>query len=259
MKTVARIWHAAWPGTLFILALLVIWEVLARRAASPSFPGALAMLHELVQSGPEMAREMGTTLWRSAAGLLLALATMLPLGIFIGRVRAVGDYIEPVFDMLRPLPALAVIPLVMIFAGVGSTAKILVIYYSVSFPIVLSTIDAVRGAHPMLSNVARSLRLSRGEIMLQIDLPQALPKIMVGVRIAVALAILVSVSAEMLLSTDGMGYFIVRAQQQFRIGLGMAALLVIAVTALVVNGLVAWTERRLLRWHHDRQAATASS
>lgn len=70
----------------------------------------------------------------------------------------------------------------------------------------------------MLSNVARSLRLTRREIMLQIDFPAALPKIMVGVRIAVALAILVSVSAEMLLSTDGMGYFIVRAQQQFRIG-----------------------------------------
>jgi len=143
---------------------------------------------------------------------------MLPLGIFIGRVRSVGDYIEPVFDMLRPLPALAIIPLAMIFAGVGSTAKIMVIYYSVPFPIVLSTIDAVRSAHPMLSNVARSLRLTRREIMLQIDFPAALPKIMVGVRIAVALAILVSVSAEMLLSTDGMGYFIVRAQQQFRIG-----------------------------------------
>jgi len=259
MKALSRIWSNAWPGALFMLALLAAWEITARRMASPSFPGALDMLSELRQFGPELLREMGTTLWRAAAGLFLALVTMLPLGIFIGRVRSVGDYIEPVFDMLRPLPALAIIPLAMIFAGVGSTAKIMVIYYSVSFPIVLSTIDAVRGAHPMLSNVARSLRLSRSETMLQIDLPAALPKIMVGVRIAVALAILVSVSAEMLLSTDGMGYFIVRAQQQFRIGLGMAALLVIAVTALVVNGVVAWAERRFLRWNLERQAATASN
>jgi ABC-type nitrate/sulfonate/bicarbonate transport system permease component len=157
--------------------------------------------------------------------------------------------------MLRPLPPLAIVPVAMLFAGVGSGAKVLVIFYSVSFPIVLSTIDAVRSAHPMLTSVARSLRLSRRQIMLQIDMPAALPQVIVGIRIAVALSILISISAEMLLSTDGIGNVIMRSQEQFRVAMGMAALLVIAATALIINGLVRWIERRALAWHYARQVA----
>ncbi|QDL37374.1 ABC transporter permease [Rhodoferax sediminis] len=259
MNRLSRLRDSAWPGTLFLLGLLLTWEVAARQIASPNFPGALTVLSKLGEVGPALLREMGVTLWRAAAGLLLALVTMLPLGVFIGRFRALGDFIEPVIDMLRPLPPLAIVPVAMLFAGVGSGAKVMVIFYSVSFPIILSAIDAVRGAHPMLSNVARSLRMSRREIMLEIDLPAALPQVMVGIRIAVALAILISVSTEMLLSTDGIGNFIMRSQEEFQIAAGMAALIVIAVTALIINGVVEWIDRRALRWHYAKQASTTSN
>ncbi|WP_397475185.1 ABC transporter permease [Pusillimonas sp.] len=245
------------PGFLFLIALAALWEFAAQRANSASFPGALQVLIALAHHGTDLVSEMATSLWRAAVGLLLGIVTMLPLGILIGRIKLLSDLFEPIFDFLRPLPALAIVPLAMIVAGVGSTAKILVIYYSVCFPIALSTIDAVKSAHPMLSNVARSLRLSRRETMWEIDLPEALPKIMVGIRIAVAMAILVSVSAEMLLSTDGIGYYIVRSQQQFQIALGLAAIVVIAVTALIVNGMFRWSEERLLSWHYMRQAAAS--
>lgn len=246
-----------WPGAVFLMGLLVLWEILSRLYPSPAFPGFLAVASALLSMTFVLLREMGFTLWRAAAGLALALITMLPLGIFIGRVRAVGDFIEPIFDLLRPLPPLAIVPVVMLFAGTGSLAKIMVIYYSVSFPIVLSTVDAVRNSHPMLSNVARSLRLSRREIMFEIDLPEALPQVMVGIRIAIALALLVSVSAEMLLSTNGIGNFIMRSQEQFRVAPEIAAVIVIAIVALVINGMVARLERRILRWHHERQALTS--
>lgn len=243
-----------WPGALFLWGLLILWEILSRLYPSPAFPGFLAVVSALLSMTFVLLREMGFTLWRAAAGLALALITMLPLGIFIGRVRAVGDFIEPIFDLLRPLPPLAIVPVVMLFAGTGSLAKIMVIYYSVSFPIVLSTVDAVRNSHPMLSNVARSLRLSRREIMFEIDLPEALPQVMVGIRIAIALALLVSVSAEMLLSTNGIGNFIMRSQEQFRVAPEIAAVIVIAIVALIINGAVARLEKRILRWHHERQA-----
>lgn len=257
MERLKQLWCLHAPGVLFLAVLTVIWELAAQRANSPSFPSALQVAGMLVTHGPDLMSEMATSLWRAAAGLLLGIVTMLPLGILIGRVKVLSDLLEPIFDFLRPLPALAIVPLAMIVAGVGSTAKILVIYYSVCFPIVLSTIDAVKSAHPMLTNVARSLRLSRRETMWEIDLPEALPKIMVGIRIAVAMAILVSVSAEMLLSTDGIGYYIVRSQQQFQIALGLAAIVVIAVTALIVNSMFRWSEERLLAWHYMRQAAAS--
>lgn len=253
MKTVWTCWRRHSPGLLFLCVLIACWEVAAQRAASAGFPGAAAVLAALSQQGTELVQEMSITLGRAAVGLFLGIVTMLPLGILIGRIKILSDFFEPIFDFLRPLPALAVVPLAMIIAGVGGTAKVLVIYYSVCFPIVLSTIDAVKSAHPMLTNVARSLRLTRAETMWEIDLPEALPRIMVGVRIAVAMAILVSVSAEMLLSTDGIGYYIVRSQQQFQIAVGVAALVVIAVTALLINGLFRWGEQRLLAWHYMRQ------
>ena len=259
MTSSSSFWGRTWPGAAFLLALLVLWELSARAVGSPNFPGVLAVLAALRDSWPSLCEEMGVTLARAAAGLLLALVTMLPLGIFIGRVRAVGDFIEPVFDLLRPLPPLAIVPVAMLFAGVGSAAKVMVVFYSVSFPILLSAVDAVRSAHPMLGNVARSLRMSRREIMFEVDLPAALPQIAVGIRIAVALALLVSVSAEMLLSTNGIGTIIVRSQEQFRIAQGLAALVVIAVTALAINGVVARVERRLLGWHLGRQAAVSSA
>ena len=104
MNRLSQLRDSAWPGTLFLLGLLLIWEVAARQVASPNFPGALTVLSKLGEVSPTLLREMGVTLWRAAAGLLLALVTMLPLGVFIGRFRALGDFIEPVIDMLRPLP-----------------------------------------------------------------------------------------------------------------------------------------------------------
>lgn len=255
MKMNKPAWRELMPGIVFMGVLIGVWEMAAERAASPSFPGASQVYVMLLQHGVELFREMSTTLWRAAIGLALGLVTMVPLGILIGRIKVLSDLLEPLLDFLRPLPPLAIVPLAMILAGVGSAAKILVVYYSVCFPIVLSTIDAVRSAHPMLGDVAKSLRLTRRETMWEIDLPEALPKVAVGVRLAVAMAILVSVSAEMLLSTDGIGYYIVRAQQQFQIALGLAAITVVAVTALLINGVFRWGEKRMLRWHYMRQSA----
>jgi ABC-type nitrate/sulfonate/bicarbonate transport system permease component len=107
--------------------------------------------------------------------------------------------------------------------------------------------------------VGRSLGLSRREIMLQIDLPAAMPQVIVGIRIGVSLALLISVSAEMLLSTNGIGNVIMRSQEQFRVAAGLAALLVISVTALLINGMVARAEHRLLAWHYGRQGASGSA
>lgn len=241
-----------WPGLLFLLLLLAAWEFGARAVNSPSFPGFAAVLHALVTELPVFAEQTGITLLRAAAGFGLALATMLPLGIFIGRTQRIARYVEPLIDLLRPLPPLAVVPVAMLFAGTGSAAKILVVFYSAAFPCLISAIDGTRATHPLLVNVARSVGLSRSEIMRRIDLPAALPQMMAGVRLSIALALLVSVSSEMLLSTDGIGNYLMRAQEQFRIANGLAALVFISLISLAINTMVQRVERRLLAWHYAR-------
>ncbi|MBS0447776.1 MAG: ABC transporter permease [Proteobacteria bacterium] len=243
-----------WPGIVFMAALLAAWELSARAVHSPSYPGFLAVLHTLVTDAPVFLQQIGITLTRAAAGFALAFAGMVPLGIFIGRTPRVGQYLEPAIDLLRPLPPLAIVPVAMLFAGTGSAAKISVIFYSASFPLLINAIDATRSTHPLLVQVGRSIGLTRAEIMRHIDLPAALPRIMVGVRLGVAMALLISVSSEMLLSTDGVGNYLMRAQEQFQIAGGLAAIVVIALFSLAINACVLRIERRVLAWHHARLA-----
>ncbi|MEJ8856572.1 ABC transporter permease [Variovorax robiniae] len=242
------------PGIVFTLALLLAWEVSARAVASPSYPSLLMVLEKLVADAPVFVEQIGITLLRAAAGFALALVTMLPLGIFIGRTPRFGQYVEPAIDLLRPLPPLAIVPVAMLFAGTGSAAKISVIFYSAAFPLLINAIDATRSNHPLLVQVGRSIGLSRAEIMRSIDLPAALPRIMIGVRLAVAMALLISVSSEMLLSTDGMGNYLMRAQEQFQIAGGLAAIVVIALVSPAINACMLRVERKLLGWYHARHA-----
>ena len=104
----------------------------------------------------------------------------------------------------------------------------------------------------MLSHVARSLRLTRDERMRLIDLPAALPRIVAGIRLSIAISVLLAVVAEMLLSTDGLGAFLMRAQESFRIADVLATLLLIVLVALIVNLATHAVERKALTWHHAR-------
>jgi ABC-type nitrate/sulfonate/bicarbonate transport system permease component len=243
-----------WPGIAFLAIVALAWELSARAVGSLNYPSFIASCASFAANFPAFAAATGITLARAAAGFAIALVVMLPLGIMIGRMPRLGQYVEPLLDMLRPLPPLAIVPVAMLFAGTGSAAKILVIVYSAAFPLLISAIAATRSTHPVLIQTARSLGLSRWEIMREIDLPAALPQIAGGIRVAVALALLISVSSEMLLSTDGIGNFIMRAQEQFLVAQGLAALVVIALVALAINSLVFRAEQRLLAWHYARMA-----
>jgi len=244
--------HLNLPGLLFLAGLAGLWQIAAFLAHSPTFPGFAAVVGALVVDRGELFGELGHTLFRAGAGFALALFTMLPLGILLGRVRALGDVVEPIIELVRPLPPIAVIPVSMIFLGIGDAAKIAVVAYGASFPILINAIDSVRSLDPMLSHVARSLRLTRHERMRLIDLPAALPRIVAGIRLSIAISLLLAVVAEMLLSTDGLGAFLMRAQESFRIADVLAALLLIVLVALIVNLATHAVERKALTWHHAR-------
>lgn len=241
-------------GAALIGVIVAAWEISARIVDTPNFPGFSAVLVAWASEWRLYGSELATTLWRAAAGFGLALALMLPLGIFIGRVRSIGEFIEPAIDLLRPIPPLAIVPIAMLFAGIGSAAKVLVVFYSASFPILLNAIDATRSTHPALVRMGRSIGLSPMQLMLRIDLPAALPQIAAGIRVSIAVALLVSVSAEMLLSTDGIGNLVSRSQEEFRIAQGLGAVLLIAIVSLIVNVVVQRAERHVLGWHYQRAA-----
>ncbi len=235
------------------LFLVVAWQLLALRFDTPLFPGPARVASAVVANAPTILAELGHTLWRAAAGFVLAAVIMLPLGIFLGRVRWLGKLCEPVIDMIATLPPVAIIPLVMLFAGTGDWAKVVIIAYAASVPLLMSAYEASLGIHPMFSRVARMLHLSRLETMRLIDLPSSLPMIATGARLAIASSFLVSVTSEILLSTNGIGVYLQRSQELFKIADGLAGIIFISGAGLLINAVVYRLEKRWLFWHHRIQ------
>lgn len=235
------------------LIVVALWALTAANIASPLFPGPGKVLVAAVQNFWTILDQLSATLRRVVIGFAIAAATMVPLGILLGRVRLLGWLFEPVIDMLATLPPPAIVPLVMLFAGTGDAAKVTMIAFAAAIPILMNTFEASKVRNAMASLVARALHLNRWETMLWVDLPAALPMILTGARMAVAAALLVSVTSEILLATDGIGVFLQRQQENFQIAGGMAGILAIVLTGLAVNTAILRIEKALLFWHYRNE------
>jgi NitT/TauT family transport system permease protein len=242
--------RAAVLGLAVPLGIVILWQLLSLVEASPLFPGPTKVALAIFKNWPVIVRELGFTLWRAAAGFVLATVTMIPLGIFLGRIHIVGKVVEPIMDMVATLPPPAIIPLVMLFAGTGDWAKIVIIAYAAAVPLLMNTYEASHSIHPMLSRVAKSLQLTRIETMRLIDLPSSLPMIATGARLAIASSLLVSITSEMLLATNGIGVYLQRSQETFKIDAGLAGIAFISLAGIIINALVFKLERKWLFWHY---------
>lgn len=243
-----------WPGIVFILLIIAVWEIWAQAADSFYFPKASGVMSVLIDDWANLWAATLDTLRRAAIGFLIALVTMLPFGILLGRVRVLGEIIEPVLEFFRPLPPIAVVPLAIMVLGIGDAAKLVVVVWGAAFPIVINTIDAVKVQDPMQARLARSLRLTTWERMTLIDLPAALPRIFAGIKIGITVSLLLTVVSEMIVSTNGLGDYLRVAQSDFNMTRVMTAIVVIAIVSVIVNGATNLANRRLLDWHYRRSA-----
>ena len=241
------IWSLAVPA-----AILVAWQLGSVIYATPLFPGPIKVAYAIAQNFNVIVSQLGFTLIRAVVGFAVAVVLMIPLGIFLGRVRIVGRILEPIMDMLATLPPPAIVPLVMLFAGTGDWAKIVIIAYAASVPLLMNTYEASHSIHPMMSRVAKSLQMSRFETMRLIDLPSSLPMIATGARLAIASSLLVSITSEMLLSTNGIGTYLQRSQETFKIDAGLAGIAFISLVGIIINALVFRLEKRWLFWHYRK-------
>lgn len=250
MKTIIR--HINISGLAFLAALAVLWQIAAQALASPNVPTFTATMEALFGDLSYLLLQALITLKRAGVGFAISVVVFVPLGIFLGRIRPVGALAEPVIEFLRPLPPIAVVPLAMMFLGTGDEAKLAIVVFGAAFPILLNTLDAVKEQDPVMARVARSLRLTPWERMALIDLPAALPRIAAGIRLSALVSILLTVVAELLLSTDGLGSHLLNTQYSYNVAATMATLIVVALLGAGVNALTNLVLHRLLRWHFAR-------
>jgi NitT/TauT family transport system permease protein len=239
------------PWGLFSIALVfALWQLAAWRYDSVLFPGPWTTAVTFVDNFPAIFAELINTLRRAFIAFGLSVLIMVPFGIACGRIRPLGMVVDPILEFLITIPPPAVIPVVMVLAGVGDAAKIAVISYAMVPSLLINTIETVRQAPPMLDRIGRSLRLSRLESMVLIDLPAALPGIVTGMRLGVSAAMLVTITSEMLLSTNGLGAFVSRSQESLQVATGLAGIVAIAIMGLLINIGLRMVEDRLLFWHY---------
>jgi ABC-type nitrate/sulfonate/bicarbonate transport system permease component len=241
-----------WPGFLLIALLLAAWEYASTvRLIDPvSMPRVSLIAASWLKSidGGALIRALLPTLGRIFAGFGLAVVVAVPLGLLMGSVPLVYRLLEPLTELIRPIPSSAYIPVAILFLGIDNEMKVFVIFIACLFPILLNTYGGVRGIDPVLIDTGRTFGLSRLKALWQIVLPAALPSVLTGMRISLGIALIVSVVAEMIAGNSGIGYFILDMQRVFRVPEMFAGIFTLGILGFAINFVFLKIEGRLLHW-----------
>jgi ABC-type nitrate/sulfonate/bicarbonate transport system permease component len=182
-------------------------------------------------------------------GLLIAVVVGVVLGLLLGLADPLYDAVRPVLEFMRAIPGIVLVPVGLVVLGTGDSMKAVIIAYGTLWPILLSTVDGVRSIDPVILDMARSYRLPLRQRIRRVVLPGAAPQILAGVRVSVALGVVLIIASEYVASTHGIGYAQLQAERTFAIPEMWAALLLLGILGYVSNLAFHLIELRLLRWY----------
>ncbi len=195
------------------------------------------------------------SLERLASGYTLAVVFGVALGVLIGSSRAARSAAGPWVEFLRAIPPPALVPFAILTFGIGSQFKVFVIAIGCVWPVLLNTIDGVRGIEPVLLETTAAFRIGRLDRLRHVVLPAASPRIFAGMRSALSLSLILMVISEMQASTDGIGFFVLQSQRSFAIPDMWSGILLLGLLGYASNAVFVVVERRVLRWHRTAQAS----
>jgi NitT/TauT family transport system permease protein len=238
-----------------LVVLLLVWEFLP----------LLITMQEGTKLFFTVPSDIGGTLWQMfatgaiwgplgvsasafAIGLSIAIAVGLPVGVLLGRSAALNAMFDPFITAFNATPRLVFLPLFLLWFGLGMWSKVMIVFIGALFPILINTYEGVRNADRVLINVVRSFGATEWGIARLVVVPNALPYIVVGLRLAIGRAVLGVVVAEFFGSEAGLGVVMVRAASRFQVDVVFAGLIVFAVLSLLMTGLVKLLEDRLSQW-----------
>ncbi len=240
--------RSIWP-TLVVLACLLFWEFIPRSGNTvvffPPFSDvALAMGNGIADC--TLLFHAGASIWRALLGIACACLLAIPIGVVLGRYQRVYQLVEPIVEFFRPMPSAAVIPVAILFLGIGPGMKVFVVSFGATWPLLVSTIYAVRDTDPILIKTSKTFRLTATEELFSVVLPASLGAILSGFRISVAISLILTVTVEMIAGNDGLGYLILDAERSFAFPLMYAGIVTVGIVGVCISLLVKWLERRLL-------------
>ena len=239
-----------------VAGFLVVWSVVAAAVVllslfNPIFlPGPWVVFGALVTLAAkgQLWGHVAATLERVAIGFSTGAVLAIALGLPCGYFRVLRNVVEPVVELLRPIPPLAMLPLFIVWVGIGEGSKVGFITYATFFPMFLTTVHAVRHLDPLLVRAAQSLGARPRQLFFRVILPAALPEMLTGIRLGIALSFFVIVISEFIGAERGLGYLINDGRNFFLVPQMLGAAVLLGLLGYAGNAAVRLAERRLLRW-----------
>lgn len=238
------------------VTLALLWWFLSEDSKSPFFPPLRRILESFQDNWLFMRVEtdLVPSLTRVAEGYALATVGGILVGLALGLSPLARRAVSPTVDFLRSIPAPALISVMILLIGFDDAMKVAAIGLASFFPILLNAIDGVRGVDPQQLDMARAYKVSRWNQITRIILPAASPQIFAGMRVSLAIALLVMAFSEMFAGTDGLGFFILFAQETYRIPDMWSGIIMLGIVGYAVNLCFLIMERRIMRWHRGWRA-----
>jgi ABC-type nitrate/sulfonate/bicarbonate transport system permease component len=245
-----------------VLGVLVVFEALTRAEVLPSrhFPPVTDMIGALAGLAGEASfwTAVGNTLQGWAIGLAIAVAVAVPVGIVIGSGRLLYRALRGVIEFLRPIPSVALIPLAVLVWGSGLESKVFLAAFAATWPLLMQTLYGVQDVDPIATDTARSFGFSRAQRLLHVTLPSSIPYIATGIRISAAVALILAVTAELVIGAPGLGREINLARQGGAVDELYALIAVTGLLGWAMNAVFARAEHRVLHWHPSHRPEVAA-
>ena len=241
-----------WVSFMGIIGILAVWEIICRLelVSSLYLPAPSLILQtawEMILTG-ELVVNAQASLYRILIGFMIGATAGIMIGLTIGFSKLADALGNPIIYSIYPIPKIALLPLIILWLGIGETSKITIIALGVFFPVVINTYSGVKNVDPLLIKVATSFKSTQMGVIRKVILPGALPMIFAGLKLASGTSLLLLVAAEMIAAKEGIGALILRYGDLMLTTKLMVGVLTLSLLGLVFNRSLHWIEKRLIPW-----------
>jgi len=232
------------------LGLLVVWQCASLALENDSFPTALEAIRAIpaILGDKDSLVNFGASLRRMAIGFSVAVAVSIPLGLVMGRSRTVASFFNPLLMVIYPVPKAALMPIIMLWLGVGDIAKTLVIFLGVSLPVIYHSFEGAKAVEEKMLWSGAAMGLSLTQRMVRIVLPSALPEILTGCRTGLVLALITMITSEMIARQSGAGNILFNALDMGQYDTVFAMIIIVGAMGIGLDALFERMRALLVRW-----------
>jgi NitT/TauT family transport system permease protein len=232
------------------IGLLCVWQVASLLLATESFPTAWEALRAVpsILGDKESLVNIGASIRRMAVGLSLAVIFAIPLGLLMGRIKGVASFFNPLLMVIYPVPKAALMPIIMLWLGVGDITKTLVIFLGVSLPVIYHSFEGAKAVEEKMLWSGAAMGLSPLQRLVRIVLPAALPEILTGCRTGLVLALITMITSEMIARQSGAGNILFNALDMGQYDTVYAMIIIVGAMGIALDAVFERVRARLVRW-----------